>query len=746
MTGQKDNHSRLQLGTAFLRLAIISSVAISLLVVFQQSGTLHGPRGADAAFIGDANCDADVDAEDVIALLQDISDIRGSDDCAPSMDVDCDTETDVADAMRILRFLAYLAQATIADCAGIDAVSEGTTNQQLAADLALRVTGAATDDAQYRALLKVMAVLRIGVYSEEGFAVVQGAERGPGDFYFYDFEMHMLAASLSRGDNGWGIQAIADTLDQVGYREDGLPFTAADLNQIVHDATNDSLAAPDEESSLLPLLVRELGLRAETPYDLADELDMNEARFDGLQATLILTALTLPVIAEEGPLDTPASTLIADSDGILTAQPMGPIDTCGDFRSEGQELWPTTKFFLTAVSVVSNVGKRVVGFIDIGHGSVLAFSVRVKALEDDGEGSTHYDHGPADPGRNLKFRVEVRMLDDLGEILVKCGWLATADFPPKGPISGVRVSYQKQVNDYLELRNHGTLDCTGLFCSRITDSNGVATLTFDPKSETAPYGEGTELIASGDIEGIAWYQSKFRNIFGTLAQFVTPKSDAFAWSVGYHGCALDVPAQSASAPDDGVSAQAFGDVVSIQAITSLDQLPCTWTGTGHASIHHTLGDWDETGEISGTVTFGNPQLAGNTVTYEVTSGSSAWQGSEAMPPICSFSGSGTYEGAQGSLIVTDTGSGLTYSGLASGSFGDPEPGGCFGLFDLDNGPFFHTCSGNWALTDLVLSGSCDVDAPSGYDDQYEWTLNGISCSGSGLVTPQGTCGGAAVVR
>ena len=77
--------------------------------------------------------------------------------------------------------------------------------------------------------------------------------------------------------------------------------------------------SPDEASSLLPLLVRELGLRHETPYDLADELDVNEANFDGLQVALILVGLTLPVIADEAPLDTPASTLVADSDGILTA-------------------------------------------------------------------------------------------------------------------------------------------------------------------------------------------------------------------------------------------------------------------------------------------------------------------------------------------------------------------------------------------------------------------------------------------
>src|SRR3972149_900171 len=136
----------------------------------------------------------------------------------------------------------------------------------------------------------------------------------------------MMAASLGREDNSWGVQQMADTLDQVGYREDGQPFTPDDLNQVLHEATNDSLDKPDEASSFLPLLVRELGLKHDPSYDLADDLDVDEARFDALQMTLILPAPPLPVIAAEGPLDTPASTLIADSNGILTAQPMGVTD------------------------------------------------------------------------------------------------------------------------------------------------------------------------------------------------------------------------------------------------------------------------------------------------------------------------------------------------------------------------------------------------------------------------------------
>jgi hypothetical protein len=306
---------------------------------------------------------------------------------ADAGDADCSSVANSVDALRILRYVASLPPNSPAGCEAIgDALPGGARGE--ARQLAIDVLGPDADEARYDALLTVMEVLRIGVYTSEGGEVQQGAERGPGDFYLYDFELRMMAASLGRGDNSWGVQQIADTLDQVGYREDGQPFTAEDLNQIVREATVESLAAPEEESSFVPILVRELGVRHEMPYDLAEDLGVNDAQFDALQLTLILVSLTLPVIAEEGPLDAPASTLVANSNGILTSQPVGLTDVCSDFRGEGQEAWQEAKYWDVAVKVLGNAGKFVSGFIDLVHGSMLASSVQVSAL-DAAVGPTH---------------------------------------------------------------------------------------------------------------------------------------------------------------------------------------------------------------------------------------------------------------------------------------------------------------------------------------------------------------------
>ncbi len=386
--------------------------------MIQEAGGAHqAPQPALAATgattQGDADCNGSIDSVDSLQVLRHVAGLSTSANCLDDAgDVDCNSEFNSVDALRILRYVAGLNVQTPDGCTPIGDALGPLSPQALAA----RLYAAPNDEARYHALLKVMGVLRIGVYTAEGGEVQQGAERGPGDFYLYDFELRMMAASLGRGDNSWGVQQIADTLDQVGFREDGRPFTGGDLNQILHDATNDSLAKPDEASSLVPMLVRELGLRHETPYDLAAHLDVNEAKFDGLQMTLILVGLTLPEIADEGPLDTPASTLVANSNGILTAQLVGLTDACSDFKGEGPYMWVVPKVFLTAVSVVSAVAKKAAAFINIIHGEQLALSVQVKAL-DSSVGPTHYDHGSESPGQPLKFRIEVRMLDDLGETL-----------------------------------------------------------------------------------------------------------------------------------------------------------------------------------------------------------------------------------------------------------------------------------------------------------------------------------------
>lgn len=545
---------------------------LALLVLLATADSRHtlpvSAGDAGGTTQGDVNCSQTVDAVDSLQILRAIAGLPASADClSEAGDVDCSGAADAIDALQILRFIAGLPPAQHPGCETIGQQLPSGAHGE-ARRIALEVFGAGSEEAVYEELLEVMALLQVGVYTSEGGIVQQGEERALGDFYLYDFELRMMAASILRRDTSWGVHQVADALDQVGYREDGQPFTGADLNEIIHEATVDSLAAPEEESSFVPMLVRQLGVRHEQPYDLAEQLDVTDANFDALQMTLILMGLTLPVISEEGPLDAPASALDANSNGILTAQPAGITDLCADLEFDGKGIWSAVKYGATAIKKIGSIAKKVAGFIDIIHGEQLALSVQVKAL-DSSVGPTHYDHGAGTPGQQLKFRIEVRMLDDLGEQLVKCGWLFQLQYPPKGPIPGVTVSFQTDIQ--AQLKRHGTLDCQGLFCSKTTGADGVATLTFDPKSEKQPYGQGILVEDTGVVSGIARYQSKFGNFLGGgIAQFLVPKYGSIRWFVQYHGCL-----------EQGAGGSA---ITTVEAGGASESLPCRYKG--HASATH----------------------------------------------------------------------------------------------------------------------------------------------------------------
>ncbi len=62
------------------------------------------------------------------------------------------------------------------------------------------------------ALNHIFDALHIGVYSGDGTPIVSGAETSSDDFYFYEPEVQMLAASLERGDR-WSVDDIVAVLN-----------------------------------------------------------------------------------------------------------------------------------------------------------------------------------------------------------------------------------------------------------------------------------------------------------------------------------------------------------------------------------------------------------------------------------------------------------------------------------------------------------------------------------------------------
>jgi len=106
-----------------LRLAIIASVAVSLLVVFQQTGSADAsdttdvtPAGAaEAPTSGDADCSGDVTAADIVELLKGDAGISAA-ACWWDADVNCDGGPDFNDALLVALHLADVPTEAIDDC------------------------------------------------------------------------------------------------------------------------------------------------------------------------------------------------------------------------------------------------------------------------------------------------------------------------------------------------------------------------------------------------------------------------------------------------------------------------------------------------------------------------------------------------------------------------------------------------------------------------------------------------------
>jgi len=385
--------------------------------------------------------------------------------------------------------------------------------------LALAVTQATSDEARFEALLDVMDALGIGVYAASGEQILGGAERGVGDFYLYDQELWMMAASIGRGDT-WSIHDVALLLTNIPILESGGSVDAELLRQVLVDGTKEAMAAPADQLSLVPLLVRQLGLNQAHPYDLSTDVALDAVRFDPLSYFLVISDFTVPIVAEHGPVQS-SSTLVAQSQGVL--KQTASDNPCGSQIGNGvKESWAFGKWLLGFAKKIGPAMKTAAVVIDGIHGAILAYLVQVSSKTTDTQ--THYGHESA--GKELQFKVEVKMLEDLPENVIKCGWLLGVEFPKKGGIPGVTVVWFEG-----SLDEHGEIVC-GATCQK-TDENGIATMIFRPKKEQNP-GEGNVVTEIGTITAAAMYLSRHKNVIGRVNEVATPKTAVEGWSVEHH--------------------------------------------------------------------------------------------------------------------------------------------------------------------------------------------------------------------
>jgi hypothetical protein len=402
------------------------------------------------------------------------------------------------------------------------------TAERLAKELADKIAPAQTDEARFNALLDVMRALNVGVYTPSGDPLLRGAERSPRDFFLYDFELTMMARSMSR-QQLWSVPDLAMLLTHMGIQQDGRPLEPETLRRALLSGTTAAAQSPGNRLALAPLLVRELGLRQVTPYDTFENVPLETLRFNALQSWLILADTTIPTVQKVGPI-AGASNLRTASQGVTQVAATSLSDKCEEIGKVVKEGWSFGEWVLPFIPKVGGIVNTAIAIpvVDGIHGSILAYGVEVKEL-DQRVGPTHYGH--EQPGQELRFRIRVRMLDELSDIDVKCGWLVGVEFPKQGPLADIKIMWMNEDGD---LEKHGKLECDDLVCITLTDADGIATLVFKPKQEKRPFGQGLQKEETGIITGNALYLTKFNNTLGAVNQVISPKLASIRWFVAFH--------------------------------------------------------------------------------------------------------------------------------------------------------------------------------------------------------------------
>lgn len=462
--------------------------------------------------------------------------------------------------------------------------------QAWAAQLAAGITHAGTPQARSSALLALLRAVGLGVYnSHTGAVIVRGTERGVKDFYLFDFEVGVLANTLNQRQT-WGTADLAAVLGAVGVRPAGGPVDPQVVRAVLRAGVQAAARRPTDPHSLIPLLVRALGLRHRPAYDMLTEAPDAALRLDALQVFLITADLLLPIVERwhahpvvRGNVTlSPGHTAVATSPRGWALQALrqatasrGPctdikhvMETIGDATGKGDPAlsrytsWQMKgwKALVKAAAIkasealalaiakyeqFSDVIDPAAPLVNALHDMLMSYSVGVERLDSvlqAHEGPPGHKGAPPNAGKEIRFRIKVTMRDNLqaDEELINCAGLLGLDikFPPPGAMSGVVVLWERTH----DLERYGTVTLAKgwqRFCPRVgfacssTGPDGVATLVFRPKDETFP-GMGIVSIEHGSVTGIALYQLSSGHIPGQIGQVLTPKYEAIGWDIGRH--------------------------------------------------------------------------------------------------------------------------------------------------------------------------------------------------------------------
>ena len=347
-------------------------------------------------------------------------------------------------------------------------VAPGTVCRSSGASVAVALY-AATDDAVAQAVLRqIFGSLGAGLYTVDGQQILAGAERGPGDFYLYDFESGLLArAYVARQMQS--VASLAESLRNAGVLSaaTGQPLTGGDLLALLAAGVQRSRS---DESLYTLRLIDGLGAVRAKPLDLTQPgLDPATTYLDAMQAFLVGYDVLAGAAAKRA--------VQASVRPPGKAAPAAACDFQGDLqkRREGGEIGGTLGGELLKL-----------------HDSLIAMGY--KFYLEPRNPATHWKHADGD-WRAISFIATFHF--DLGEArkAITCG--QALGIPVDGPRPGVQAKWSWSGSEDQGMWNWWRAE--GGTGSVVTDAAGAAGASFDPFTETTARSGGLILEKQFDV-------------------------------------------------------------------------------------------------------------------------------------------------------------------------------------------------------------------------------------------------------
>ncbi len=323
---------------------------------------------------------------------------------------------------------------------------------------------------QSRGINDMLQAINVGVYRNDGSNSIPGGERGCLDYYAYEFEVQNLV-SAAASKQSYTLDQLNNTLLRMGMNPSLGGNGRESVRQALVAEVQAAMGSPSDPSSIIPLLVRQLGLVQN--YDLAQDPPASQLHFSALQKYLILLDAGLGALKQITPQQNVGSLLAATSDVIKSNSAFASGNPCGNAGAGGNlASWNTGTLFANLVKNLQLLPAQLSQgtIVDGLHSETIALGMKLTPVTS-AVGPVHYGHGA--PGQTQIFGVLVESTVEPSQSAVAAGWLAGITVPSSGPVANYPVNWV-----YDSLIRHGDIQA-----DVATGTDGVARLSFTPRQE-----------------------------------------------------------------------------------------------------------------------------------------------------------------------------------------------------------------------------------------------------------------------